>query len=340
MTDDLRTLRTWAEAVPKVELHLHLEGAIPLPALWQLMQKYGGDPDVVVEADLRQRLTYKDFPDFIAAWIWKNGFIRSYDDFTFIAEAVARDLARQNIRYAEVFFSPTRFVGQGLQPQGLARAIRKGLDRVPETEVWLIADLVRDHGPEQAVLTLAKIQGVLDQGIVGIGIGGSEHLYPPEPFAPVYEEARGLGLWTSAHAGEAAGPASVRGAVVALEVDRIGHGIAARDDPGVMALLAEQRTPIELCPLSNVATGSLVQIEDHPVRQFWDAGLMLTVNTDDPGMFHNSMAEEFVVLHEVFGFSRDEIKTFILNGIEASWQSPDRKVVMMQAFQGDLAWRE
>ena len=116
MTNDLRGLRTWAEALPKVELHLHLEGAIPLPALWQLMQKYGGDPSVASEADLRGRLTYTDFPDFIAAWIWKNGFIRSYDDFSFIAEAVARDLARQNIRYAEVFFSPTRFVDQGLQP--------------------------------------------------------------------------------------------------------------------------------------------------------------------------------------------------------------------------------
>ena len=195
----------WAEALPKVELHLHLEGAIPLPALWQLMEKYGGDASVGQEADLRQRLTYKDFPDFIAAWIWKNGFIRSYDDFTFIAEAVARDLARQNIKYAEVFFSPTRFVDQGLQPQGLARAIRLGLDRVEETEIRLIADLVRDHGPEQAVETLAEIEGVLDQGIIGIGIGGSEHLFPPEPFAPVSEAARGLGLRTSAPAGAAAG---------------------------------------------------------------------------------------------------------------------------------------
>jgi len=339
MTNDLRGLRTWAEALPKVELHLHLEGAIPLPALWQLMQKYGGDPSVASEADLRGRLTYTDFPDFIAAWIWKNGFIRSYDDFSLIAEAVARDLARQNIRYAEVFFSPTRFVDQGLQPQGLARAIRKGLDRVPESEVRLIADLVRDHGPEQAAETLVEIQGVLDQGIVGIGIGGSEHLYPPEPFAPVYAAARKLGLRTSAHAGEAAGPGSVRGAVEALQVDRIGHGIAARDDADVLALLAERQTPIELCPLSNVATGSLARIEDHPVRQFWDAGLMLTVNTDDPGMFHNSMADEFVVLHEVFGFSRDQIKTFVLNGINASWQAADSKAAMAQAFRDDPAWR-
>lgn len=336
MADDLRA---WLQALPKVELHLHLEGAIPMPALWQLIEKYGGDPSVPTEADLPGRLTYADFPDFIAAWIWKNGFIRAYEDFSFIAEAMARDLAQQNIRYAEVFFSPSRFLDQGLEPQSLAQAIRKGLDRVPETEIWLIADLVRDHGPEQARHTLAQVREVMDCGIIGIGIGGSEHLYPPEPFAPVYESARALGLRTSAHAGEAAGPESVRGAVEALGVDRIGHGIAARQDPSVMALLAERQIPIELCPLSNVATGSIAAIDDHPVREFWQAGLMLTVNTDDPGMFHNSMVAEFMALHDVFGFGRDEIRTLILNGIEASWQAADRKAAMRRAFQDNPAWQ-
>ena len=312
MADDLWP---WIDGLPKVELHLHLEGAIPLPALWRLIRKYGGDDDVSTMDELRQRLTYKDFPDFISAWIWKNGFIRSYEDFTFIAEAVAWDLAAQNIRYAEVFFSPTRFLDQGLEPQGLAQAIRKGLDKVPATEVWLIADLVRDHGPEQARDTLAKVREVMDCGIIGIGIGGSEHLYPPEPFAPVYEAARALGLRTSAHAGEAAGPESIRGAVEALKVDRIGHGITAIQDEGVMALLVDRQVPIELCPLSNVATGSLAAIEDHPIRAFWDAGLMLTVNTDDPGMFHNSLADEYTTLHEKFGFTAPEIRTLILNGI-------------------------
>ncbi len=336
MTDDLGA---WLQALPKVELHLHLEGAIPLPALWRLIEKYGGEPGLHSQADLRQRLTYKDFPDFIAAWIWKNGFIRSYEDFTFIAEAMARDLAQQNIRYAEVFFSPTRFLDQGLQPQGLAHAIRKGLDRVPETEVWLIADLVRDHGPQQARGTLAEVREVLHCGIIGIGIGGSEHLYPPEPFAPVYEAARRLGLHTSAHAGEAAGPESIRGAVEALAVDRIGHGIAARQDASVMDLLAERQIPLELCPLSNVATGSIAAIGEHPVREFWQAGLMLTVNTDDPGMFHNSMVGEFTVLHDVFGFDRDEIRRLILNGVDASWQPADRKIALRQAFQDDPAWQ-
>ena len=328
----------WIDGLPKVELHLHLEGAIPLPALWRLMQKYGGDGEVPTFSDLRARLTYADFPDFIAAWIWKNGFIRSYEDFTFIAEAMAWDLLAQNILYAEVFFSPTRFLDQGLEPQGLARAIRHGLDKVPGISIRLIADLVRDHGPVQAADTLAKVREVMDCGIIGIGIGGSEHLYPPEPFAPVYEAARKLSLRTSAHAGEAAGPESIRGAVEALAVDRIGHGVAAIKDPSVMALLSETQIPIELCPLSNVATGSIAAIEDHPVRAFWDAGLMLTVNTDDPGMFHNSLTAEFMVLHETFGFGPDDIRELILNGIAASWQPDDDKTALIQKFRGDPAW--
>jgi adenosine deaminase len=146
----MTTISPWLDALPKAELHLHLEGAIPLDALWGLVEKYGGDASVPDRAALRQRLTYPDFPAFIDAWVWKNGFLRTYEDFTFIAEAVARDLARQNIIYVEMFFSPSRFVDQGMTAAGLAEAIRRGLDLVPECETWLIPDLVRDHGPENA----------------------------------------------------------------------------------------------------------------------------------------------------------------------------------------------
>lgn len=330
--------REWLAALPKVELHLHLEGAIPLPALLQLIEKHGGDPDVASLDDLRRRLTYSDFPAFIEAWIWKNGYLREQEDFSLIAEAMARELKSQNILYAEVFFSPTRFSQHGLTPQGLATAIRTGLDRVDGVTVRLIADLVRDHGPDEAERTLARIEEVRDQGIVGIGIGGSEHLFPPEPFAAVYEEARRRGFRTSAHAGEAAGPESVRGAVEALRVDRIGHGIRAVEDPAVMDLLAERQVPIEVCPLSNVATGVVAEIGSHPVPELWRHGLMLTINTDDPGMFHNTLVDDFTALHDCFGFGADDIRTLTLNAIAASWQDEADKTAMRARFQADPAW--
>ena len=323
----------WLAGLPKAELHLHLEGAIPLPALFELVRAAGGDPAVPTVEALRARLVYPDFPAFIDAWLWKNGFLRTYGDFAFIAEAVAADLARQNIRYAELFFSPSRFAQHGLEPAGLAAAIRSGFERVPEVTLYLIADLVRDHGPERAAVTLAEVVEVADEaGILGIGIGGSEHLYPPEPFAPVYEAAREAGLRTSAHAGEAAGAASVRGAVEALRVDRIGHALRAEEDEAVVDLLAETGVVLELCPLSNLATGVIGRIEDHPVRRYWERGLNITVNTDDPGMFHNSLAGEYAVLMDIFGFSRAEIRRLAAASLEGAWCRPEEKARLRPLF--------
>ena len=323
----------WLAGLPKAELHLHLEGAIPLPALFELVQAAGGDPAVPTVEALRERLTYPDFPAFIETWIWKNSFLRTYDDFAFIAEAVAADLARQNIRYAELFFSPGRFADQGLTPARLAEAIRSGFDRVPEAVLYLIADLVRDLGPENAAVTLAEVVEVADDaGILGIGIGGSEHLHPPEPFAPVYAAARKAGLRTSAHAGEAAGAESVRGAVEALGVDRVGHALRAEEDEAVVDLLAETGVVLELCPLSNLATGVIGRIEDHPVRRYWERGLNVTVNTDDPGMFHNSLAGEYAVLMDMFGFSRAEIRKLAAAALEGAWCGPEEKAGLRPLF--------
>ena len=246
---------------------------------------------------------------------------------------MAADLARQNIRYAELFFSPSRFAQHGLEPAGLATAIRSGFAQVPEVTLYLIADLVRDHGPERAAVTLAEVVEVADEaGILGIGIGGSEHLYPPEPFAPVYEAARKAGLRTSAHAGEAAGAASVRGAVEALRVDRIGHALRAEEDEAVVDLLAETGVVLELCPLSNLATGVIGRIEDHPVRRYWERGLDITVNTDDPGMFHNSLAGEYAVLMDIFGFSRAEIRRLAAAALEGAWCGPEEKAGLRPLF--------
>jgi len=331
-------VKNWYERIPKVELHLHLEGAIPYAALWELVNKYDGDPTVPDLDALKRRFAYRDFPHFIDTWIWKNQFLRTYEDFTFIAEAVARDLASQNIRYAEIFYSPPDFARHGLLTQELTRAIRKGLDRVAEIRVALVADLVRDFGPEKGAIILEEVEEVRDQGVIGIGIGGSEHDFPPEPFKPVYEQARKLGFHTSAHAGEAAGAASIWGALKTLKVDRIGHGTRAAEDEALLNYLAEKQTPIEMCPLSNVRTGVVKSIENHPVRDYFERGLLVTVNTDDPKMFGNSLVEEFQLLVERLGFSQDEIRTLISNAIRASWLPDGQKVSLLESFKADPGW--
>ncbi|MEW6403867.1 MAG: adenosine deaminase, partial [Chloroflexota bacterium] len=246
---------SWFERLPKVELHLHLEGAIPYDALWELVQKYDVDKLVPNKEMLIRQFEYKNFPHFIETWLWKNQFINEYEDFTFFAEAVARDLAGQNIRYAEVFFSPPDFTRKGLTPQRITEAIRKGLDKVRQIEIALVADLVRDFGPERAEAALDEINEVKQLGVIGVGIGGSEHDFPPEAFESVFESARRLGFHTSAHAGEAAGAESVWGAVRSLRVDRIGHGTRAAEDESLLDYLVEHKIPLELCPISNLRTG-------------------------------------------------------------------------------------
>ena len=221
----------WYEQLPKVELHIHLEGAIPHDAMWHLIQKYGGDPSVPDETALGERFRYRDFPHFLDTWGWKNQFLREYDDFTLIAEMAARDLAAQNVRYAEMFFSPSLFLRHGLGVQKLTEAVTAGLHRVHGIEIQLIADLVRDYGPEAEARTLAQLNEVKGLGVVGIGIGGSEHEFPPRPFKPLYEEARRMGFHVNAHAGEAAGAVAVWDAILHLQVERIGHGVRGEKIP-------------------------------------------------------------------------------------------------------------
>lgn len=314
-------------ALPKVEIHLHLEGAIPIPALWELVQKYDGVAELGNIAALEDKFRYRDFRHFLETWMWKNGYIREYDDFAFIAAAVARDLAAQNIRYVEAFHSPGDFnVLHGLDVARITEAVRRGLDEHKDAiEVQLIADLTRDFGPERGRAWLDDITGTESMHIIGIGIGGSEHDHPPEPYAPVYDEARARGLRTTAHAGEAAGADSVWGAVRSLKVDRIGHGTRAVEDPELVAHLKESQLPIEMCPISNVRTAVVDKIEAHPVRRFFDEGLLVSVNTDDPKMFDTSLEAEYLALVERLGFSFTEIKKLIENAIDSTWANEETK---------------
>jgi adenosine deaminase len=326
--------------LPKVELHLHLEGAIPLASLWQLVRKYGGESEVPTLAALASRFQFRDFPHFIDTWVWKNQFLREYEDFTFIASGMARDLASQNVLYAEVFYSPGDYRRVGLDHAKIAGAIRTGFSELPDIRIGLITDLIRDHGPGRAESTLDVIREISgDFGIIGVGIGGSEHLFPPEPFAQVYERARSLGLRTTAHAGEARGPESVWGAVRALRADRIGHATRAIEDPALADYLAEHQIPVELCVISNVRTGAVKSIAEHPARAYFERGIPLSVNTDDPKLFNTSLADEYLALHTDLGFSVPEIHSLIEQGVQSSWLRDEGKNDLLRRIRqqtGDI----
>jgi adenosine deaminase len=316
---------SWQELIPKIELHLHLEGAIPYDAMWALVEKYGPASELPDLPALIEKFTFRDFPHFIETWIWKNQYIRSLEDFTFIAESVARSLLAQNILYAEIFYSPSDFAAMNLAPQPLTVAIREGFNRVQGVEIALIADLVRDSLPEDAARTLTAINEVRDQGVIGIGLGGSEQKFPAELFTKVFEQARQLGFHTTVHAGEAAGAESIWSALRNLRPERIGHGTRAVEDSALIGYLADNRIPVEMCPLSNLKTGVIDALGNHPIRQFFERGLLVSVNTDDPMMFGNSLAEEFHQLEARLGFTPSEIQSLIGNAIQSSWLPAERK---------------
>lgn len=324
------------KTVPKTELHLHLEGSIPVSAMYKLIQKYSDPHSLITLDELTEKFRFSGFEHFLEMWVWKNQFLREYEDFTMIAEAMAIDLREQNIRYAEVFYSPVGFERSGLEVQKLTDAIRTGLTKVAGIEVSLVADLVRNYGPVRAENTLNKLREVKELGVIGIGIGGAEQKYPPSPFKNVFEKAREFGFYTNAHAGEAMGADSIWGAVTDLKVDRIGHGMRAFEDKSLIDHLCTTQIPIEMCPLSNFRTGVASNIEDYPIRDYFDRGLMITVNTDDPHMFSNSLAEEFKFLHQNFDFNIDEIVQLMTNSISSSWLSLEKKNVLNTELQNSL----
>ncbi len=311
--------------LPLVEIHLHLEGAIPYEALWQLIRKYGGDPSVPDMDALVKRFRFTDFGHFIETWMWKSAFIREYEDFTFIAEQFALDLRNQKILYAEVHYSPSDFRNFRLDVREITQAVRKGLDRVAGIEVALIIDLVRNYGPENAMRTLEEVNEVKNLGVVGIGLGGSENEFPAELYKDAFEHARKLGFHTTAHAGEAAGAPSIRAALTALRAERIGHGTRAFEDEGLLDYLAGHKIPLEMCPYSNVCTKVVPDMASHPIKRYFDRGILVSINTDDPKMFGNSLSGEYDMMEKHLQFSKQDLKVLSANAIRSSWLEEEKK---------------
>lgn len=306
--------------LPKTELHLHLEGAIPVEALWELIKKYKGDRDLGNIDNVREKFKYKDFRDFLDVWIWKDQFIREYEDCTFFAEAVANDLKLQNIKYVEMYFTPIIYLEKNLKTSLVIEAFKKGFKKHSDGIVInLIADLCRNCTLETVDSVLDEIIELKESSILGIGLGGDEKNYPPHIFKDSFKKAKDHGLMTTAHAGEVAGNESIWGAIKELRVDRIGHGIRAYEDAKLLDYLKETQLPLEMCPLSNLCTRVVKNIKEHPVKQYFDMGLNISVNTDDPKMFNNSLAEEYFTLINKLGFNLSDIKKIVCNTINSSW---------------------
>ena len=327
-------------AMPKAEIHLHLEGAIPHEILLAQVQRKGTEPSIRTVEDLKAKLTYTDFPNFIELWVWKNTFIKDEKDFEDIAYAMLEGLSRQNVKYVESFYAPGDYSRFGLSTQGITECVISGKERARRDfgiRCELIVDLIRDHGPEIGMKRLDEVTPYLGKGVIGIGIGGSEQLFPAGPYAEVYEEAGRRGFRLTAHAGEVAGAESIRSAIEDLGAERIGHGVRAYEDPEVVGVLKERRIPLEMCIISNSKTGVCPSVRDHPIRDYFRQGLLVTVNSDDPSMFSSTLTDEYLALSTDLGFTPDEVKQVALNAVTASFLPDEEKTELISVFEEEWA---
>lgn len=329
-------LEQFVMEIPKVELHLHLEGVIPLETLFNLIRREGKEPSIKNIDDLRKKLTYTDFAHFIEVWTWKNTFIKEERDFEEIAYQVLGNLSKQNVKYVEAFYSPGDYWRQGLSVQRITEYLIKGKERAYRDfgiQSELIVDLIRDHGPEIGMQRLEELTPYQGKGLIGIGLGGSELSFPADPYAFVYKEARERGFRLTAHAGEVAGANSIWTVIEKLGVERIGHGVRANEDLQLVSLLKERQIPLEICVISNVRTGVCESVEAHPIKQYFQQGLMVTVNSDDPTMFDTTISQEYLVLAQKLNFTVSDLKRLSINGISASFMSGRNKELMKCQFE-------
>jgi len=325
--------------MPKIELHLHLEGAFTLPHLLHLIRKY--DPDTFYKsiADLQERFRFIDFDNFIKTWFWKNQYFREPEDFYQSTYKAIAALTEQNIIALEAFFSPWDFIeNKTTVPEIIEATIegKKAAESKFEIVVNLIADVVRDHGYKTAPDRLAELVPYR-QDICAIGLGGSEAQYPNVLFQEVFDTARQQGFHVVAHAGEASGAKSIWDALRFLKAERIGHGVRAIENASLMEYLAEHKVPLEICPTSNLKTKIVPDIALHPMRQMYAEGIPLTINSDDPTMFGTTLTEEFQLICQHLGFGSRDLQQFTLNALQASFFPEKTKAILKKKI--DHFWQ-
>jgi aminodeoxyfutalosine deaminase len=312
---------------PKVELHLHLVGSASVATLGELADAH---PEAGVPSDpaqLRRFFEFRDFPHFIEVYSTVNDLVRSPADVATLVRGAAADLASHNVRYAEITVTPYMHELRGLMAEGVVEGLddgRREASRLGVDLAW-IYDIPGQYGQPGARRTVELAVEQAPAGLVGFGLAGAEAGVTRSDYAWAFDQARAAGLHSVPHAGEGDGPASVWAAVEALQAERIGHGVRAIEDPDLVATLAERRIPLEVCPSSNVCTRVYPRLADHPIRELIDAGVLVTVNTDDPHMFDTDVSTEYRRLAETFGFGVDELAALVVNGIGASFLSAAEK---------------
>lgn len=334
-----RPTPSFIHALPKAELHLHLEGSVDSGTLKELARAKGKlqkETEEWIREQHERRFHYGSLPEFLNAFKWVTLRLESPADYALATTRLLERLNSQNIHYAEITLSAGVILWkkQSLPEifEAIAEAAADFASHSPLRVRWIF-DAIRHFGPDHAREVLGWARIFRDDGVVAFGIGGDEERGPAGLFTAIFDEARTVGLRTTAHAGESSGPESVRNAVMLLGAERIGHGLAAARDSGVLAILRDRRVPLEVCLSSNLATGAIERVMDHPLRRLLDAGIDVTLNTDDPGMFGTSLENEIALAVQAFDLTRAEIVGLLKNAILTSFMPNTEKQVLLKDFE-------
>jgi aminodeoxyfutalosine deaminase len=283
---------------PKIELHVHLEGAVRPKDLIEMAARNGVTLPTDDEEQLTKLYQFRDFEHFVELWIMTTAVIRTERDFRQVVVSYAAEAASKRAVYIEGIFTPAERTAGGASWDEVFSGFCDGATEAKEkfgVEVRLTPDIPRDRGLETGMETARYAVKYRDRGVVGLGLGGLEAPFPPEPYEKAFRLAKDGGVGSVPHAGEVAGASSVRGAIDVLGADRIRHGIRAIEDPGVVRDLADRGIVCDVCPISNLRTGSVASLEDHPLPQMLAAGILCSISTDDPAMFGTDLGYEYEV---------------------------------------------
>jgi adenosine deaminase/aminodeoxyfutalosine deaminase len=320
------TPSSFVQSLPKTELHLHLEGSIGPHELGELIVRHGGGP--VDRERLAQLYKHADFTAFLDAFKRVTHWLQTPGDYELITYRLMQKLKAENVLHAEVYVAVgvIYFHRRDFDPifEGLERGRLRGERAFGVSLLWIF-DAVRHLGVEAAERVFNKAIELRDRNVIAIGIGGDERLAAPELFRDLYARAKDTGLHLTAHAGESSGPRSILGALDALKVERIGHGLTAYQDCELMARLAVSQVPMEICLTSNLRTGCCAAAKQHPLKTYYDLGLMVTLNTDDPAMFETTLSHEYQMAQETFGFTDAQLRELAMNSFRASFLPEERK---------------
>jgi len=321
--------------IPKAELHIHIEAVISKDSIKKLYLKKNGVE--FSDQAIKELFSYSDLNGFIAAFLQVQDLFTEVSDFDLVFDDLKNYLLRNGITHCEAFFAPSAFIKKGFDYGEMTKNFEKNIRKIKNETgitVWLLGDVSRTFGLENAENNFKMFQANPFEGFIGIGLGGAESKGPSKDFGPVFEKALKAGLHAVAHAGEDQPSSSIWDAIEICHAQRIGHGISAINDEKLMDLCVEKQIPFEVAPTSNVFTKKYVQkLSEHPFRPFFDRGMLVTVNTDDPLFFGVELLDEYWNLYKEMNFSDDELKQIILNSFKASFLSEEEKKAAYNAVE-------